>query len=116
MLWEMVPYGLDNLRTALNGSDNLVLMIECLSEKSSLQTKDSTENQEKLLALVKAKFEVPLSRRVWLYLRRNSRRYWPGRRLRPGFSHDGSSAKEEYEIRSPGLRPPPAEDSSPRAL
>lgn len=115
--WEMVPYSQHDLQAALNGFDNLVFRMECLIENPSLQTKDNPEDQEKLLSLVKAKFEAPRSREEFGLI---STEILDAAGIGEGFVRDFLTMvrrpKKSIKYVAPGLRIPTEDDFSPRPL
>ncbi|OBT89086.1 hypothetical protein VE02_01987 [Pseudogymnoascus sp. 03VT05] len=115
--WELVPFSQHDLQRALNGFDNLVFRMECLIENPSLQTKNNPEDQEKLLALVKAKFEAPCSRDEFGLV---SNEVLDAAGLGEGFVRDFLTMvrrpKKKIKYVAPGLRLPTEDDFSPRPL
>lgn len=112
--WELMPYSQHDLQTAVNGFDNLAIAIECLMENPSLKTKDSPDNQAKLLALAAAKFDVP--REFGLV----SEELLDSAGLKEGFIRNFLTSvrrpNERIKYIAPGLRLPTGDDFSPHAL
>lgn len=115
--WEMMPYSQQDLQTAVNGFDNLIIEIECLLENPSLQTKDNPNDQARLLALVAAKFEASRSAEEFGLI---SKEVLDNAGLREGFVRDFLTSvrrpKSNIKYMAPGLRLPTADDFSPHPL
>ena len=115
--WELMLYSQQDLQTAVNGFDNLILRIECLLENPSLRTKDNADDQAKLLALAAAKFDVPRSPGEFGLI---PKVVLDNAGLREGFLRDFLTSvrrpKESIKYIAPGLRLPTVDDFSPHPL
>ena len=115
--WELMLYSQQDLQSAVNSFDNLVIGIECLLENPSLQTKDNPDDQAKLLALVAAKFDVPRSPGEFSLI---SKEILDSAGLGEGFVRDFLTSvrrpKTNIKYIAPGLRLPTADGFSPHPL